>query len=49
MVTQDDIRSMHGLTPYFFSHKTGFFNPKQSKNLDPSNKTDLHFWIVLER
>ena len=36
--------------PYFFGYKAKFFFlPKQSKNLDPSYKTDLDFWDCFGR
>ena len=49
-------RSKFGL-PYLFAYKMGilvicymmgFFLPEQSKDLDPSYKMDLDFWVVLE-
>ena len=36
--------------PYFFGYKTEFFSFQNNpKNLDPSYKTDLHFWECLGR
>ena len=35
--------------PYLFGYKTEFPLPKQSKNLDPSHKTDLDFWDCFGR
>ena len=38
------------LLPYFFGYKTEFFSfPNNSKDLDPSFKTDLDFWDCLGR
>ena len=47
IVSDQFSKQVHVLS-YFLGYKTGFSRPKQSENLDPSENTDLDFWINLE-